>query len=59
MGAEAHTELSLERCTQLGTIEDYDVVEEMAREAFHLAEWEAVAPEDLLHAWYLLHPYGP
>jgi len=59
MGAEARTELSLERCTQPRTVEDYDVVEEMAREAFHLAEWEAVAPEDLLQAWYLLHPYGP
>lgn len=30
---------------------DYDVIEEYARYAYNLAEWEAVAAEDLYHAW--------
>jgi hypothetical protein len=68
MAAEGHTELSLERCTQLKSeeravpsariIEAYDVVEELAREAFQIAVWEALAPEDLLRAWYMMHPRG-
>lgn len=60
MAAEGHTELSLERCTQLQRdIEDFDVVEQLARDEFHLAEWEAVAPEDLYRAWMLLRHGAP
>jgi len=54
MGAEAQSDLSLRRSTQVRDIEDYDVVEELARAEYSLHEWEAVAPEDLYRAWLLL-----
>lgn len=54
MGAEAQSDLSLGRSTQERQVETLDVIEELARAEFHLAEWEAVAPEDLYRAWCML-----
>lgn len=54
MGAEAQSDLSLGRSTQERQVETLDVIEELARAEFHLAEWEAVAPEDLYRAWRML-----
>jgi hypothetical protein len=54
VGAEAQSDLSLRRSTQVREVLDYDVVEELARLEFNLHEWEAIAPEDLYRAWCLL-----
>jgi len=54
MGAEAHTGLSAGALHAARDIEDFDVVEELARVEYSLHEWEAVAPEDLYRAWLLL-----